>query len=66
MAVAVSVTLTIGSASSTERVSAANAMVATENPTCSTIGRDVLVDGGSAVDAAIAAALCIGIINNFG
>ncbi|KAL7748421.1 hypothetical protein RI367_006113 [Sorochytrium milnesiophthora] len=41
------------------------AAVASEVPQCSTIGKDVLADGGSAVDAAIAAALCVGSINSF-
>ena len=39
--------------------------VASENPECSRIGADILRDGGTAVDSAIATLLCIGIINNF-
>ncbi|KAI8873664.1 gamma-glutamyltranspeptidase [Ramicandelaber brevisporus] len=40
-------------------------VVAAEEATCSQIGVDVLKDGGSASDAAIAAALCTGTINSF-
>ncbi|XP_036382050.1 glutathione hydrolase 5 proenzyme-like [Megalops cyprinoides] len=37
--------------------------VATDSKICSEIGRDILAKGGSAVDAAIAALLCISIIH---
>eukprot|EP01040_Poterioochromonas_malhamensis_P024772 gene24772-30732_t len=37
--------------------------VATDNPTCSQIGADILDLGGNAVDAAISAALCLGVIS---
>ncbi|OMJ14867.1 Gamma-glutamyltranspeptidase 1 [Smittium culicis] len=40
-----------------------NGAVATDEPTCSDIGIDVLRDGGSAIDAAIASAICIGLLN---
>ncbi|KAJ2549259.1 hypothetical protein EV175_004512 [Coemansia sp. RSA 1933] len=43
-------------------VAARNGAVATDEPRCSAIGVDVLRDGGSAVDAAIASALCIGVL----
>ncbi|CEQ40121.1 SPOSA6832_01714 [Sporobolomyces salmonicolor] len=39
--------------------------VATEEGRCSQIGVDVLRENGTAVDAALAAALCIGVLNSF-
>ncbi|XP_018430140.1 PREDICTED: gamma-glutamyltranspeptidase 1-like, partial [Nanorana parkeri] len=39
------------------------AAVATDAGKCSEIGRDVLKDGGTAVDAAIASLVCVGLVN---
>ncbi|XP_053501316.1 glutathione hydrolase 5 proenzyme [Ictalurus furcatus] len=40
-----------------------HAAVAADSLTCSDIGRDILLEGGSAVDAAISALLCTSLIN---
>ena len=42
-----------------------NGVVATEHPICSEVGVQVLKEGGSAVDAAVAAGLCIGVTNMY-
>lgn len=42
-----------------------SAAVASENPQCSEIGKQILESGGNAVDSAISTLLCIGVINNF-
>ncbi|VDO78004.1 unnamed protein product [Haemonchus placei] len=39
------------------------AAVASDHGFCSEIGRDVLIDGGNAVDSMIATLLCIGVVN---
>eukprot|EP01102_Stenamoeba_stenopodia_P002352 TRINITY_DN1216_c0_g1_i1.p3 TRINITY_DN1216_c0_g1~~TRINITY_DN1216_c0_g1_i1.p3 ORF type:complete len:594 (-),score=126.67 TRINITY_DN1216_c0_g1_i1:2452-4233(-) len=46
-------------------VTAEHGVVATDNANCSVVGRDILVQGGNAVDAAIASALCLGVLQNF-
>ncbi|KAK6125761.1 hypothetical protein DH2020_040501 [Rehmannia glutinosa] len=45
------------------RIVANRGVVATDHGQCSKIGRDVLRDGGHAVDAAVAAALCLGVVS---
>ncbi|KAJ7525923.1 hypothetical protein O6H91_17G075100 [Diphasiastrum complanatum] len=45
-------------------VDADNAVVAADVEECSIIGRNVLQDGGNAVDAAVATALCEGVFNS--
>ena len=40
-----------------------HAAVATDHPECSTIGRNILHRGGSAVDSAIASMLCLGVVH---
>lgn len=39
--------------------------IATENKLCSDIGKQLLIEGGSAVDAAIGATICIGTVNMY-
>ena len=39
------------------------AAIATDHGLCSEIGRDVLLEGGNAVDATIASLFCIGVVN---
>jgi len=46
-------------------IHAKHGAVASENESCSIIGVELLKQGGSAVDAAIAATLCIGVVNLF-
>ncbi|KAI3451100.1 hypothetical protein Pfo_007765 [Paulownia fortunei] len=44
-------------------IRARSGVVATDEAICSKVGRDVLVGGGHAVDAAVAAAFCLGVVN---
>lgn len=46
-----------------EMIKANHGVVATDDGRCSRIGRDVLREGGHAVDAAVAAALCLGVVS---
>ncbi|ORY06461.1 gamma-glutamyltranspeptidase [Basidiobolus meristosporus CBS 931.73] len=46
-------------------IEAEHGAVAADDKTCSQIGVQILKDDGNAIDAAIAGALCIGVINSF-
>ena len=46
-----------------EQIIAYHGAVATDDRRCSRIGSDVLREGGHAVDAAVAAALCLGVVS---
>lgn len=46
-----------------EVIYAHNGAVATDDGRCSRIGKDVLREGGHAVDAAVASALCLGVVS---
>lgn len=41
-----------------------SAMVASDVPLCSTMGKQILLQGGNAADAAVTVALCIGSVNS--
>lgn len=45
------------------RITAQHGIVATDHGECSKIGRHILRQGGHAVDAAVAAALCLGVVS---
>lgn len=53
----------VSSSGGRERVVGEHAVVATDHGVCSRVGRDVLLEGGHAVDAAVAAALCLGVVS---
>lgn len=46
-----------------EVILARNGAVATDDRRCSRIGKDVLLEGGNAVDASVVAALCLGVVS---
>lgn len=46
-----------------QSITAEHGAVATDHGLCSKIGRDVLAEGGHAVDAAVAATLCLGVVS---
>lgn len=46
-------------------IKAKSGAVASENIQCSEIGVDIMKDGGNAVDAAVATAFCVGVVNMF-
>jgi gamma-glutamyltranspeptidase/glutathione hydrolase/leukotriene-C4 hydrolase len=37
--------------------------VATDSAVCSLVGTDIMKSGGNAVDAAVAATVCLGVVN---
>ena len=45
------------------QVNSSKGIVATDNALCSQIGADVLTQGGNAIDAAVASALCLGVLS---
>jgi len=47
-----------------EVIIAHHGAVATDDRRCSKIGMDVIQEGGHAVDAAVAAALCLGVVSS--
>ncbi|XP_028396381.1 glutathione hydrolase 1 proenzyme-like isoform X2 [Dendronephthya gigantea] len=53
----------MASGTSTKRYKYNHAAVATDHVECSRIGRNILHHGGSAVDSAIAAMLCLGVVH---
>ncbi|KVI08530.1 Gamma-glutamyltranspeptidase, partial [Cynara cardunculus var. scolymus] len=46
-----------------EIITKQNGVVATDDGVCSRIGRDVLLEGGNAIDASIAASFCLGVVS---
>lgn len=46
-----------------EVITASHGVVATDDGRCSIIGRNVLREGGHAIDATVAAALCLGVVS---
>ncbi|KAJ0988369.1 hypothetical protein J5N97_006725 [Dioscorea zingiberensis] len=50
-------------ASRQEEIISAHGVVAADDWRCSRVGRDVLREGGHAVDAAVAVALCLGVVS---
>ncbi|KAI3747427.1 hypothetical protein L6452_09884 [Arctium lappa] len=46
-----------------EIITKQNGVVATDDGICSRIGRDVLLDGGNAIDASVAASFCLGVVS---
>lgn len=55
--------LTPTSTARPEVIVASHGAVATDDSRCSKIGVDVLREGGHAVDASVAAALCLGVVS---
>ena len=46
-------------------VTGSSAMVSSDSPTCSNLGKSIMLQGGNAADAAVTVSLCLGSINLF-
>ena len=53
----------VDASSRREVITARHGAVATDDGRCSLIGRNVLREGGHAIDATVAAALCLGVVS---
>lgn len=62
LAIFLSVSILASASCQGRMVKARSGVVATDEAICSKVGKDVLVDGGHAVDAAVAAAFCLGVV----
>ncbi len=63
IAVGIGVGVSVSANSASDSAAYSKAAVASDAAACSTVGVNMLKKGGSAVDAAIAAQLCLGVVN---